>query len=116
MKTDMIPGKSPHGAFVTIYYDAVNVGGKTYHTIIKENFAPEKKLAAVTIMVQREAGYDADNNDWFYVKYDPDGTVGKNDMGVALAGKVAKGMDQGCIACHKAAGGNDYIFINDTEM
>ncbi|MFC1713512.1 cytochrome P460 family protein [Candidatus Poribacteria bacterium] len=116
MKTEMIPGKSPHGAFITIYYDVVNVQGKPYHTIIKDNFTPEKELAAITVMVQREAGYDADNNDWFWVKYDPDGTVGKNDKDMALAGRVAKGMEQGCIACHKAAGGEDYIFINDTEM
>ncbi len=116
MKTDMIPGKAPHGAFITIYYDVINVAGKPYHTVIKDNFTPEKEFAAVTTMVQREAGYDPDNNDWFWVKHDPDGTVSKNDKGMALAGRVAKGMEQGCIACHKTAGGNDYIFINDTEM
>ena len=115
MKTDMIPGNAPHGKFITIYYDVISVQGKPYHTIIKENFTPEKKLAAITVMVQREAGYDSDNNDWFWVKYAPDGTVSKNDKDMALAGKVAKGMDQGCIKCHQDAKGGDYVFINDSE-
>ena len=113
VKSDMVPGKSPHGAFVQLYYNMVSVDGKPYHVIIKENFMPNKKLAALTVMIQREAGYDSDNNNWFWVKYDPDGSIGKNDQGMALAGRVAKGMDMGCIACHKAASDNDYIFIND---
>lgn len=116
MKTDMQPGKSPHGKFVRIYYSVVNVAEKPYHTIIKDNFTPDKELAAVTIMLQREAGYDQDNNNWFWVKYNADGTVSKNDKEMALAGRVAKGMDTGCIACHKSAKDNDYVFTNDGEM
>ena len=116
IQSDMVPGKSPHGAFIRIYYNVVNIDGKPYHVINKDNFMPNKKFAAATVMVQREAGYDPDNNDWFWVKYNPDGSVGKNDKGMALAGRVAKGMDMGCIACHKGAKDNDYVFINDGEM
>ena len=114
--TGMQPGNSPHGKFVNIYYNEVNVKGKPYRTIVKDNFDQEKKLAAVTIMVQREAGYDPDSGNWFWVKYNADGTVGKNDKDTALAGRVAKGMDTGCIACHKKADGNDYIFTDEGEM
>jgi hypothetical protein len=32
---------------------------------------------------------------------------------MALASKVAKGMDKGCIACHNKASGGDYIFGTD---
>lgn len=128
MKSDVYPGKSPHGAFLRMYYNVVNVDGKPYHVIIKDNFggegatletvseSPEKYLAAVTVMVQREAGYDPDNNDWFWAKYKADGAVDKNPKGMALAGRVAKGMDTGCIACHKGAKDNDYVFVNDGEM
>jgi hypothetical protein len=63
--------------------------------------------------VQREVGYDPDNNDWFWVKYGPDGTVDENDAGVALAGRVAKGASTGCIACHANAAAGDYLFVND---
>jgi len=116
IQSDMAPGKSPHGAFVRLYYNVVNLDGKPYHVIIKDNFMPNKQLAAVTVMLQREAGYDPDNNNWFWVKYDADGTVSKNDKGMALAGRVAKGMDMGCIACHKKADDDDYVFVNDSKM
>jgi hypothetical protein len=116
IQSDMAPGKSPHGAFVRLYYSLVNIDGKPYHVIIKDNFMPNKQLAAVTVMLQREDAYDADNNNWFWVKYDADGTVSKNDKGMALAGRVAKGMDTGCIACHKGANDNDYVFTNDKQM
>ncbi len=133
IKSKVYVGKSPHGAFLRMYYNVVNVDGKPYHVIIKDNFmgknaegnkvdletvakSPSKYLGAVTAMVQREAGYDSDNNNWFYVKYNPDGTIAKNPKDMLLAGRVAKGMDAGCIACHKGAKDNDYLFVNDGKM
>lgn len=116
MKTDMYPGKSPHGKFLRMYYSMVRVAGKPYHIIVKDNYDAKKNLAAVTIMVQREAGYDADNNDWFWAKFKADGTIDRNPKDMALAGRVAKGMDTGCIACHKGAMDSDYVFTNDNEM
>ena len=125
MKSDVSMGASPHGQFVGLYYNMVNVDGKPYHVIVKDNFggkdtileivskSPKKYLVAVTPMVQREAGYDPDNNDWFWVKYSADGTVDKNPKGMALAGRVAKGMETGCIACHMKAKDKDYLFTND---
>lgn len=130
MKSEVYPGQSPHGAFLRMYYNLVNLDGKPYHVILKDNFmgkdaegnevdletvakSPKKYLGAVTAMVQREDGYDSDNNNWFYVKYKSDGTIDKNPKGMLLAGRVAKGMDMGCIACHKMAEDNDYLYVND---
>jgi hypothetical protein len=126
LTTDVYPGQSPHGKFLRMYYNMVNVNGTSYHVIVKDNYGsmdatledvvkdPLGHLMAVTVMVQREAGYDPDNNDWFWVKYMADGTVDKNDKGMAMAGRVAKGMEMGCIACHKAmAQGGDYLIFND---
>ena len=127
MKSDFYPGMSPHGQFLRLCYNLVNVNGKTYHVIVKDNFGgegaaldtvskyPEKYLAAVTVMVQREAGYDSDNNDWFWVKYKADGTIDKDPKGMTLAGRVAKGMEAGCIACHANAKDKDYVFTNDEK-
>ena len=64
-------------------------------------------------MLQREPGYDADNQNWFWVKYAPDGNIEKNPAGKRLAGRVAKGAPKGCISCHLQAGGNDYLYSND---
>jgi hypothetical protein len=127
MKSEVRMGMSPHGDFIQLYYNIVNLNGKPYHVIVKDNFggegatkdlvteSPSKYLMAVTVMVQREKGYDLENNDWFWVKYNADGTIGKDEKGTEMAGRVAKGMDTGCISCHKAAKDNDYIFTNDAQ-
>jgi len=118
-------GASPHGMFLRMYYNIVRINEMPYHVVVKDNLggegatletvagSPADYLMAVTVMVQREAGYDPDNNNWFWVKYGADGTVDMNDMGMAMAGRVAKGMDMGCIACHKKAAGADFLFVND---
>jgi len=125
MQSEIMPGKSPHGMFVRLYYNIVTVEGAPYHVIVKDNYggadvtldmvnaAPADYLMAVTPMVQRESGYDAENNDWFYVKFDTMGKVAMNDMNMALAGRVAKGMPIGCIARHATAADGDYLFSND---
>lgn len=125
MKSDIMPGKSPHGMFVRLYYNIVNIGDMPYHVVVKDNFggegvtldmvkaAPADYLMAVTPMVQREAGYDDENRNWFYVKFSPDGMIDKNDKNMAMAGRVAKGMPVGCIACHANAADGDYLFAND---
>ena len=73
---------------------------------------PVKYLKAVTVMFKRP-GYDAETKDWFWVKYAPNGKVLNNPKGVALAGKVGKGGNAGCVACHRAAPGGDLVFNHD---
>ncbi len=70
-------------------------------------------LKAITVMAKREPGYDPQDRDWFWVKYKPDGSLHKNPKGMLLAGRVAKGMAAGCIACHKSASGNDMVFTHN---
>ncbi len=125
MQSPITEGGAPHGAFVRVYYNPVTIDGSTYHVIVKDNYggegaslesvreAPDDHLAAVTVMAQREPGYDPDNDNWFWVKYLPDGSLDTNPEGTALAGRVAKGSDTGCIACHQGAGEGDYVFTND---
>lgn len=76
--------------------------------LVKENYTPDKKLAAITVMY-RARGFDPEHGDWWWVKYNPDGTVDTQN-GTKLAGKV-----QGCIRCHSAAGGDDFIYANDRQ-
>jgi hypothetical protein len=68
---------------------------------------PAAYLAAITVMFKRP-GFDPDNQDWFWARYAPDGSLAMTDGGVAVAGRV-----DGCIGCHSAAGGGDYIYVND---
>jgi hypothetical protein len=118
-------GVAPHGMMLETFYTSTTVDGHSGTLIVKRNYGPEgvsidevladpgTHLGAYTVMFRREAGYDADNADWFWVKYLPDGTLDKNPAGMALAGRVGKGADAGCIACHVNAGGDDYVFTSD---
>lgn len=117
-------GVAPHGMMLETFYTTASVDDHSGDLVIKRNYGPEgvsadevlsdpdKHLAAVTVMFRREAGFDPENSDWFWVKYLPDGTLDKNPEGMRLAGRVAKGMDAGCIACHSGAG-DDMLFTTD---
>ncbi len=61
-------------------------------------------------MFKREKGYDTENKDWFWVKYKPNGSLHMNPKKMKLAGRIARGADKGCIACHKGADGDDMVF------
>ncbi len=111
-------GKSPHGRYLKYYVNGIAIKNPSNPgdgaILVKENFMAQNNeaLAAVTVM-KKIRGYDPDNGDWFWVKFDPQGNVMKNPMGMSLAGRVMKGSDKGCIACHANAGGGDFLFVND---
>lgn len=117
-------GQHPHGAILDTVDSTVKVKGTTGAVIVKRNYGgegvskksvadnPGKYIKAVTVMFKR-SGYDPEDKDWFWVKYKPDGSLDKNPQGMQLAGKVAKGKPKGCIACHKAAPGGDFVFNFD---
>ena len=78
--------------------------------IIKENFSPDKKLMAITLMYKSK-DYNPAAGDWYWVKFMPNGQVAQMDTPkgkMSIAGKA-----KGCIECHADAGGNDYTFFND---
>ncbi len=118
-------GVHPHGAVLDTIEGDLGVGGHTGTVIVKRNYGgdgvnaakvaddPAKHLAAITVMFRRETGYDSENQDWFWVKYKADGSLDTNPKGLKLAGRIAKGMPQGCIACHKAAPGGDMVYNHD---
>jgi len=118
-------GTEPHGAILETIDTTLTVGGHTGAVVVKRNYGPaglsiddvandpQKHLKAVTVMFKREAGYDKDNANWYWAKYLANGSLDKNPKGMQLAGRVAKGMDAGCIACHANAPGDDYLFVTD---
>jgi len=113
--TEAYPGQSPHGAFLKTYLNRTAAGHpKTLppgSIILKENFGPDgKTLMAVTVMYRAE-GYNPEANDWYWVKYTPNGNVAMTPPekgSMPIAGKFAS-----CIECHAGAEGNDFAFIND---
>ena len=61
-----------------------------------------KQFIDLTAMFKMPAGYDSDNNDWWYATYDQ-------------AGKQAeeKGRLANCITCHKKAERTDFLFSKE---
>jgi len=125
-------GQHPHGAVLETLHETITVNGHTGLVIVKRNYGGKgisnasvaknraKYLKAITVMFKRESGYNSENKDWFWAKYKANGELHvkemKNNMKVKLAGRVAKGMPTGCISCHKAAGGGDYIFADKIRV
>jgi hypothetical protein len=117
-------GTDPHGMMLETFYTTATINGHTGDLIVKRNFGPEGvsadavlanpdgHLGAYTVMFRREAGYDAEDKDWFWVKFLPDGSLDKMPDGMPMAGQIAKGMEEGCIACHQG-GGEDLVFTSD---
>lgn len=121
-------GTPPHGNVLEFMESTMTVDGITDPTMVKKNYRGDgdaealehavlndrlKYLTSITVMFRREKGYDPEDQNWFWVKYDPGGSVQQNDKGMSLAGRVAKGMSQGCIACHGQAPGGDYVYTHD---
>lgn len=112
-------GTQPHGNKLVTLESDVTVNGISADVIIKHNYGgegssieavsndPDKFLMATTVMFRRP-GFDADNQDWFWAKYLPDGSYDRAPDGNPLVGK-----GPGCIACHTAAPGGDMVYLND---
>jgi hypothetical protein len=117
-------GQHPHGAILDTIEGKINIHGERLRIIVKRNYSgpgisitnvstnPEKYIKGLTVMLKRP-GYDPQTQDWFWVKYKPDGQIETNPAGTPLAGKVAKGKAKGCIACHNAAPGGDMLFLRN---
>jgi hypothetical protein len=118
-------GREPHGAVLVTLEGRLGVHGHDGIAIVKKNYladgltvaevaaAPDENLASITVMYRRAGGYDPQNADWYWAKYASDGSLQENPKGMALAGRVAKGAERGCIACHAGAEGGDYVFNHD---
>lgn len=139
--TPFVGAARPHGWILELLHQNITVGTHTGFIVVKRNYDGPgvsvatvdadraRYLSSVTIMFQRESGYDEDNLNWFWAKYKPDGSLFLKEikeikemkgMKVALAGRIAKGKtpgkSSGCIYCHRSAGGGDYIFYPEIKL
>ncbi|MCF8129027.1 MAG: cytochrome P460 family protein [Deltaproteobacteria bacterium] len=101
----MYPGKSPHGAFLKLYANkmAIEAARKgepmpSGAILVKENYGKDKKTLVAITPMYKVLGYNPENGDWFWAKYEANGTI------------AAEGMVDSCIQCHLSAKQNDYIF------
>ncbi len=116
-KGRLYEGREPHGMLLTTYLNDVAASALERGVermpagaiIVKENYMPNKTLAAVTVMY-KVPGYNAEHNDWFFTKHSPSGELDKMPNGMAMEGRLP-----GCQNCHIAQKNNDYIFTGDLK-
>ena len=128
-------GAKPHGMILEIYSHQLMMGKHNGFLILKRNYNGDdvsvenvsrnraKYLSSITIMYQREAGYDEDNLNMFWAKYKPSGELFVKKVAshkMPLAGRLIKGetyeSNRACLYCHASAGGGDYIFYPDIKL
>lgn len=118
-------GLPPHGVLLEIFYTDAEVGGEVGELIVKRNYGvdavtqkeiianPDAYLTDITVMFRRAEGWDPEIDDWFWAQYAPDGALMRSANETAMAGAVGKNLDDGCVACHIAAAGSDFVFTAD---
>ncbi|MBI3863076.1 MAG: cytochrome P460 family protein [Planctomycetia bacterium] len=116
-RKDIRAGTTPHGEFLRIYANKIAIDdpkGLPYGSIlVTENYgADQETLKDITVMY-RSKGAAPQQGDWYWLKYQPDGTIARTpekEGKKAIAGKVTS-----CIECHSKAGGKDLVYSNDPE-
>lgn len=112
----LYPGSGPHGALLKMYMNRTAVGNvedlPEGSVIVKENYGEDQTLLAITVMY-RAKGYNVKSGNWYWVKYNPDGTVARTSTEAGF--KKIRGSVKSCIDCHTDAGGGDFVFFNDQK-
>ena len=101
----MQPGRAPHGPYHKVYvndrlYSSSKTPVQNGSIEVKENYNRSKKLKVITVMY-KVMGYNPGAGDWFWVKYSPNGRVGKS------------GKPRGCVGCHSTRAANDFILVHE---
>jgi hypothetical protein len=114
-KEGLREGQSPHGDFVRMYANKAAIDSPSalpYGAIlVTENYEQDKRTLKDITVMYRVKGTDPKHNDWYWLKYLPNGTIARTpekEGKKAIAGRVAS-----CIECHSKAGGNDLVHAND---
>lgn len=111
-------GDRPHGPTPKVYskpelvQDLRDLSALPFGSILViEDYSPDGKTRNSISIMYRVKGTDPEHNDWYWMRYLPNGslaTIDGNPVGKPMAGKV-----KSCIDCHDKAGGKDLVFTND---
>lgn len=122
-------GQNPHGAYLKMYINRTAAGNiddlSIGSVVILENYLEDQSLKTISVMY-RTTGFNPSGNDWYWIEYNPDGSVARsvakdneaknriNNVSLTLSPKgMIMGKASNCIQCHQSAAGNDFVFSND---
>ncbi|HEX4131420.1 MAG TPA: cytochrome P460 family protein [Pirellulales bacterium] len=105
-------GKDPHGASPKAYVNSVFANSLATppfgSIVVREDAASDPSMRSSVSVMYRVQGTDPKNFDWYWLRFQPDGSLAKGEDGKPLAGRVTS-----CIECHQRAQGGDLVFSND---
>jgi len=124
-----VRGKEPHGPYVKTYVNRTAAGSvddmELGSVVIMENYREDQSLKTISVMY-RTAGFNPSGNDWYWIEYEPDGSVVPSaneadrprnrirNVSLTTSSKHRMmGKSAQCIQCHQSAAGNDFVFSND---
>jgi hypothetical protein len=101
---ELYAGGEPHGMLLTTHVNRLAHDALTNHAsvlpdgaiLVKENYLPDSTYAGATVM-HKVTGFDPANGDWYWAKFEPDGSV--EDAGRAPM----------CQQCHSAGRDRDFV-------
>jgi hypothetical protein len=105
----------PHGAGGKTYVN--DVADKDHQKLgygailVREEFGDDAEKPIAVSVMYRAKGTDPKNNDWYWLKFLPDGSVAKSAP--EAGGRLVLGRVASCIECHQKSGGKDLVFFND---
>jgi hypothetical protein len=96
--------RSPHGKTNQVWVNRVALHSRKvpldYGAMeVKEAYDAQGRLVSVAVMYKVK-GYNPGAGDWFWALYTPEGKPKR------------AGKPRGCISCHGAAAGNDYVTVH----
>lgn len=107
--------ESPHGADGNVYFNDVAVKDWKQvpfnSVLVREKYDTDGKTLLGVSVLYRVKGSAPKNGDWYWLEFKPSGALAKTpakEGNKPIAGQVAS-----CVACHRKAPGNDFVFSND---
>jgi len=79
--------------------------------LVREAYATDGQTLENIAVMYRSKGVDSENGDWYWMMYLPNGSLASTSP--EQGNRLIAGRVQSCIQCHRQAGGNDYVFLND---
>jgi hypothetical protein len=103
--------ENPHSSISRTYMNKIAVGDPSAlplgTILVREDYDGNRKRTAINVMY-RVKDFDKEHGNWYWLKYQENGSIVRDENGKAVAGKVTS-----CIECHAKAGANDFVFSND---
>lgn len=79
--------------------------------LAREAYAADGQTIENIAVMYRAKGADPKTGNWYWIMYRPDGSLARTPR--EQGNREIAGRVQICIDCHRRAGGNDYVFLND---